>query len=56
LAERRPHVEEEAGYQSVLVTFENGHYASSVVRTAVRLAARRRHGIHVLVTITVPTT
>jgi APA family basic amino acid/polyamine antiporter len=48
--------EPQAGYQSVLVAFENDQYVPSVVRTAMRLAARRRRGIHVLVTITVPTT
>ncbi len=40
----------------MLVAFETGQYAATVVRTAMRLAAQRRHGIHVLVTITVPTT
>jgi len=40
----------------VLVAFETGQYVPTVVRTAMRLAAPRRHGIHVLVTITVPTT
>ena len=40
----------------MLVAFETGQYAATVVRTAMRLSARRRHGIHVLVTITVPTT
>lgn len=48
-------MDEQAGYRSVLVAFEDGGYSASVVRTAVRLAARRRRGIHVLVTITVPT-
>jgi basic amino acid/polyamine antiporter, APA family len=51
----KPAVEQEVEYQSVLVAFEDGHYAPSAVRTAVRLAARRRRGIHVLATITVPT-
>jgi len=49
-----PVVEREVEYQSVLVAFEDSHYAASAVRTAVRMAARRRRGIHVLVTITVP--
>ncbi len=40
----------------MLVAFETGQYAATVVRTAMRLAAQRRHGIHVLVTIPVPTT
>jgi APA family basic amino acid/polyamine antiporter len=47
-------VEEEVEYKSVLVAFEDGQYAGSAVRTAVRMAARRRRGIHVLVTITAP--
>ena len=41
-------------YESVLVAFEDGHYVADSVATAARLAARRRRGIHVLVTITVP--
>ena len=49
-----PIVEHEVEYQSVLVAFEDSQYAASAVRTAVRMAARRRRGIHVLVTITVP--
>src|SRR3954453_14979741 len=47
-------VEHEVEYQSVLVAFEDNHYASEAVATAAKLAARRRRGIHVLVTITVP--
>ena len=50
----QPAVEQEVEYQSVLVAFEDGHYAPTAVRTAVRLAARRRRGIHVVATITVP--
>ena len=50
----KPIVEEEVEYKSVLVAFEDAHYTPSAVRTAVRMAARRRRGIHVLVTITVP--
>ena len=49
-----PIVEHEVEYQSVLVAFEDSQYSASAVRTAVRMAARRRRGIHVLVTITVP--
>ena len=49
-----PVVEHEVEYESVLVAFEDGRYSPEVVATAVRLAARRRRGIHVLVTITVP--
>ena len=50
----KPIVEHEVEYQSVLVAFEDSQYSASAVRTAVRVAARRRRGIHVLVTITVP--
>jgi APA family basic amino acid/polyamine antiporter len=50
----RPAVEREVEYESVLVAFEDLRYSSEAVATAVRLAARRRRGIHVLVTITVP--
>jgi basic amino acid/polyamine antiporter, APA family len=50
----KPAVEHEVEYESVLVGFEDGHYSSEAVSTAMRLAARRRRGIHVLVTITVP--
>jgi APA family basic amino acid/polyamine antiporter len=47
-------VEREVEYESVLVAFEDGHYDPEAIATAVKLAARRRRGIHVLVTITVP--
>jgi APA family basic amino acid/polyamine antiporter len=47
-------VEREVEYESVLVAFENGHYDPEAIATARKLAARRRRGIHVLVTITVP--
>jgi APA family basic amino acid/polyamine antiporter len=47
-------VEHEVEYESILVAFEDNHYSPEAVATAVRLAARRRRGIHVLVTITVP--
>ena len=50
----KPAVEHEVEYESVLVAFEDGHYSSEAVSTAAQLAARRRRGIHVLVTITVP--
>jgi len=50
----KPAVEHEVEYESVLIGFEDGHYSPEAVSTAVRLAARRRRGIHVLVTITVP--
>jgi basic amino acid/polyamine antiporter, APA family len=50
----KPVVEHEVEYESVLVAFEDDHYSPEAVSTAARLAARRRRGIHVLVTITVP--
>jgi APA family basic amino acid/polyamine antiporter len=51
----KPVVEHEVEYESVLVAFEDGRYSAEAVGTAVKLAARRRRGVHVLVTITVPT-
>ena len=50
----KPIVEHEVEYESVLVAFEDGQYSAEAVATAAKLAARRRRGIHVLVTITVP--
>jgi APA family basic amino acid/polyamine antiporter len=50
----RPAVESEAAYESVLVAFDEHGYSPEVMATAARLAARRRRGIHVLVTIAVP--
>ncbi|MDQ3675750.1 MAG: amino acid permease [Actinomycetota bacterium] len=47
-------VETEAEYESILVALEAEHYAPQAIATAVKLAARRRRGIYVLVTITVP--
>ena len=51
----QPVVDHEAEYDSVLVALpvEDG-YNAELVATAIRLAARRRHGIHVIVTIAVP--
>jgi basic amino acid/polyamine antiporter, APA family len=49
-----PVTEHEAEYKSILVAFESGHYVEDAVATAVKLAARRRRGIHVVVWITVP--
>jgi APA family basic amino acid/polyamine antiporter len=51
----QPVVDHEAEYDSVLVALsvEDG-YNAGIVATAARLAARRRRGIHVLVTIPVP--
>jgi APA family basic amino acid/polyamine antiporter len=52
----KPVVDHEAEYDSILVALDERSYIPEVVATAVRLAARRRRGIHVLVTITVPQT
>jgi basic amino acid/polyamine antiporter, APA family len=49
-----PAVEHEVEYESVLVAFEDGAYSAEAVATAAKLAARKRRGIHLLVTITVP--
>ncbi len=50
----RPVVEHEAEYESILVAFDGDRYHPQAIATAVKLAARRRRGIHVLVTLTVP--
>jgi APA family basic amino acid/polyamine antiporter len=50
----KPAVEQEAEYGSVLVAFDWDHYVPEVMATAARMAARRRRGIYVLVTIPVP--
>ena len=50
----KPVVEHEVEYESILVVVEDDAYHPEDVATAIKLAARRRHGIHVLVTITVP--
>jgi basic amino acid/polyamine antiporter, APA family len=50
----QPVTEREAEYDSVLVAFDHAHFVADAVSTAVKLAARRRRGIHVLVTIIVP--
>jgi APA family basic amino acid/polyamine antiporter len=49
-----PATEHEAEYDSVLVAFDERGFSSDVMATAGRMAARRRGGIHVLVTIEVP--
>jgi APA family basic amino acid/polyamine antiporter len=54
IVDPKPVVEREVEYQSVLVVFEDHQYSPEAVATAVKLAARRRRGIHVLVTISVP--
>jgi APA family basic amino acid/polyamine antiporter len=50
----KPVLEKEAEYESVLVALEPRHYSQGAMATAQKMAARRRRGIHVLVTITVP--
>jgi basic amino acid/polyamine antiporter, APA family len=50
----KPVVDHEAEYESVLVALEGREYSPAAMATAIKLAARRRRGIHVLVTITVP--
>jgi APA family basic amino acid/polyamine antiporter len=50
----QPVVDHEAEYDSVLVHIGDGHYDEQTMATAVKLAVRRRRGIHVLVTIIVP--
>jgi APA family basic amino acid/polyamine antiporter len=56
VATPKPAVDTEAEYDSVLVAFGEAGYVPAVMATAARLAARRRRGIHVLVTISVPST
>ena len=50
----QPVVDHEAEYDSVLVHVGDDGYDEQTIATAVKLAARKRRGIHVLVTITVP--
>jgi basic amino acid/polyamine antiporter, APA family len=50
----QPVVDHEAEYDSVLVHFGESGYDDQILATARKLAARKRRGIHVLVTITVP--
>jgi APA family basic amino acid/polyamine antiporter len=50
----QPVVDHEAEYDSVLVHFGDDGYDPEVLATATKLAARKRRGIHVLVTIAVP--
>jgi APA family basic amino acid/polyamine antiporter len=50
----QPVVDHEAEYDSILVAFDSLTYNGAAVGTAARLAARRKRGIHVLVTIVVP--
>src|SRR5215217_7676170 len=50
----QPVVDHEAEYDSVLLHIGDDMFDEQVLATAVKLAARKRRGIHVLVTITVP--
>src|SRR5215217_3035891 len=50
----QPVVDHEAEYDSVLVHVGDGIHDEQRIATAAKLAARKRRGIHVLVTITVP--
>ena len=50
----QPVVDHEAEYDSVLVHVGDALHDPQRLATAAKLAARRRRGIHVLVTITVP--
>jgi APA family basic amino acid/polyamine antiporter len=50
----QPATEHETVYDSVLVALDERSYTPEVLATAQKLAARRRRGIHVLVTIAVP--
>ncbi len=50
----QPVVDHEAEYDSVLVHVGDDGFDEQVMATAIKLAVRRRRGIHVLVTITVP--
>jgi basic amino acid/polyamine antiporter, APA family len=50
----QPVVDHEAEYDSVLVHMGEDGYDEQLMATAIKLAARKRRGIHVLVTIPVP--
>jgi basic amino acid/polyamine antiporter, APA family len=50
----QPVVDHEAEYDSILVPLVDGHYDERVMATAMKLAAGRRRGIHVLGLVTVP--
>jgi len=55
VAVERPVVEYEAEYESILLALDGSRpYPAGAVAAAVKVAARRRRGIHVLVWITVP--
>jgi basic amino acid/polyamine antiporter, APA family len=52
----QPVVDHEAEYDSVLVPVIDGRYDDHVLATAIKLAARKRRGIHVVSLMTVPNT
>src|SRR5829696_56049 len=54
IAIAQPVVDHEAEYDSVLVHIGDADWNEQLVATAAKLAARKRRGIHILVTITVP--
>jgi APA family basic amino acid/polyamine antiporter len=54
IAVPKPVVDHEAEYESILVAFDERNYVPEAMGTALKLAGRKRRGIHVLVTITVP--
>jgi APA family basic amino acid/polyamine antiporter len=54
IAVPRPVIDTEAEYESILVALESRAFSPAAIGTAAKLAARRRRGIHVLVTIVVP--
>ena len=55
VAIQRPVLEHEAEYESVVVALDAAQpYPKGAIATAIKLAARRRRGIHVLVWISVP--
>jgi APA family basic amino acid/polyamine antiporter len=50
----QPVVDHEAEYDSVLVPMVDGMYDERVMATAMKLAASKRRGVHVLALVTVP--
>lgn len=56
VAAPEPVIDHEAEYDAILVAFDERAYDRDVMATALKLAAHRDRGIHVLVTITVPPT
>jgi basic amino acid/polyamine antiporter, APA family len=50
----QPVVDHEAEYDSVLVPLVDGSYDDQVMATAIKLAAGKRRGIHLLALVTVP--